>query len=376
MSKTRLLIRLSLFSIIAVGIFVVLLYTSYQGTNSAIDDSSAIFGGKTETGYPSAGYLVTYETPTTITTCGLVYISNEVAITAAHCVEEGKTFFAGSGDFSYLERDNYDVVGIFSHPNWDGKDNSFDIAVLKFETEPSISTATVVSPQVGCGYEIVGYGSTEIDNVLDPGVRLRKSYELCIDALTDTNIYFSGQTGGVCFGDSGSPVFKKGTNEVVGVLSAVFPLPGYSDKYCDIGNNALAVRADKYQSFVAEYLSESNKTLASCSESCTQSAECSEGLSCNVGVCLPSGSSSCSVASGSFCSIESGINCLEGSSCIFNECIQKTNVSADIITDQVLELTSRGSFLDENRNVLIAFTALVSLVNFFIILKSINKRRY
>lgn len=374
MHKIKFIFELIIFSIVAISLFTVFLYNNFNTDNSAIDDSSAIFGGKTETGYPSAGYLVTYETPTTITTCGLVYITNEIAITAAHCVEEGKTFYAGIDEFSYLVKDNFDVQGIYFHPNWDGKDSSYDIAVLEVDAPANLPTASMVSPSVGCDYEIIGYGSTEIDKVLDPGVRLRKSYELCIDALTEKNIYFSGQTGGVCFGDSGSPIFKKGTNEVVGVLSAVFPLPGTSDKYCDIGNNALGVRLDRYDDYIASYTDQTNLTLAACSESCSQNAECAEGLTCQNGICLTT-SGSCVVASGGFCSSKSSINCLEGSSCVFNECIEKTNVSANEITDQVLEFTSSVSFLDANRNVLIAFTLLVSLVNFFIILKSLSKRR-
>lgn len=376
MKRVRLIFELLIFSVILVALFAVFLFNRYEDGDSAVDDSSAIFGGKDEDGYPSAGYLVSYESANTVTTCGLTYVSQNIAVTAAHCVENSNTFFVGVDEFSYIESANFEVLEIFAHPQWDGEQRAYDLAVIRFENEATVSTSTIAPAEVGCGYEIVGYGSTELDATLDPGVRLRKSYQLCIDAFTDNNIYFSGETGGVCFGDSGSPIFKTGTNQVVGVLSAVFPLPGFTDRYCDIGNNALAVRLDTFESYVAQYSQSTFSTLALCGESCSNNSQCAEGLSCSSGACTtPSGS--CQVASGNFCAIGSGISCSDGATCAFNSCVEQTNVSAEAINDQVLQLQSGGSsFIEENRNLLIAFISLVFLINFYIILNSKQKRQY
>lgn len=356
-------------SIVGLLFFFLYLYSNFD-SGYEIDDSSAIFGGQDEFGYLSAGYLVSYESSNSIRTCGVTYLNQNTALTAAHCVENGNNFWVGTGEFSYIEEDNAAVQEVIIHPQWDGQDRAYDIALVRFAPRENVQTSDFGNIEVGCGYRIVGYGSTEIDDILDPGVRLRKSYELCIDAFTQNNLYISGETGGVCFGDSGSPIYNERTGEVVGVLSAVFPLPGTTDQYCDIGNNALAVRTDEFEGYIAQFTNQS--VLASnvqCGSPCTQTNQCAEGLSCNAGQCItPSGT--CESAVGDFCAVTASVSCIDSASCVDNRCVQKTVVTTQAAEDQVLQLeTSTADFFEEYRDIVVGAVAFVLGVNVLLILR-------
>ncbi|BCX14051.1 MAG: hypothetical protein KatS3mg085_583 [Candidatus Dojkabacteria bacterium] len=350
-------------TVLIVLIVIILLYFNFQ-QNSSIDDSSAIYGGKDEKGYLSAGYLVTYENSNTVRSCGLFFIDNTTAITAAHCVENGKNFYVGEKEFSYLESENVEVKEVIIHPSWDGENRNYDIAIVKFSPQ-NFEIAQIADIELGCGYEIVGYGSTEIDSLLDPGVRLRKSYSLCIEGFSGNSLYISGESGGVCFGDSGSPIFKAGTNQVVGILSAVLELPGEKDKYCAIGNSAIAVRVSKFRDYISKYQNLNSLTnVKVCGESCIIDSNCSTGLTCQNNRCLnPDGR--CVATLDQFCSIESNITCDTNYSCLQNRCVQKT-VFANQATNQSLTLSSTQiNFVDEYRNELVLIISLALIINFF-----------
>jgi hypothetical protein len=362
------------FSILVVSFIIFLFYYNFQ-KNTGIDDSSAIFGGKDEYGYLSAGYLVSFETKNSVRSCGLFYLDNTTAVTAAHCVEKGGSFFVGEKNFSYLEDENIQVNEVIIHPKWDGKNRNYDIAIVKFVPH-NFETAIISDIELGCGYEIVGYGSTEIDSVLEPGVRLRKSYSLCIDGFSDNVLYISGETGGVCFGDSGSPIFKSGTNRVVGILSAVYTLPGENDKYCAIGNNAVAVRLSKFKEYIENYKSNNPKNKSSlCSEFCISDSDCSEGLACVNNQCTNL-TGSCTAKISEYCSLESGIVCEKGSSCFNNRCVEKTTVlTTNQSSDKSLTLNlNQNNFIDNYKKEIFIVVGIALVMNALALIKIGTKK--
>jgi len=186
------------------------------------EDSSAIFGGRLESGYDFAGYMVSDKGNGDIEVCGTVIINKTTAITAAHCVDSNLKVSIGLGNFSTNINDYYTVAKVDIHPNWEnGKSISSDVAVLTLQDPIILNTYGEISTaEISCDYTVVGYGKQDNNNDYYP---LRKSADLCIEStnFSDESISFNGEDGGLCFGDSGSPIFKKGTNQFVSVASRI-----------------------------------------------------------------------------------------------------------------------------------------------------------
>ncbi len=334
------------------------------------DDTSAIYGGKLETGYPEIGYMTAFEDESSIFTCGVTFLSNDLALTAAHCIKQNSTIYVGENQFKLEAKENIEVLEATQHPSWDGENRNFDLALMKLEKNDRFTDfAEITKPAVGCNYEIVGYGGTEVDQLLRSDQKIRKSYEICIDAATSNLLYISGPEGGVCFGDSGSPIIEKNTNKIVGVLSAVFPSEQDPNVFCEIGNNAVAVRLDGFLDFINLYKTggSGNSALALCGESCINS-KCSANLSCNISkICELSGSNSCIAANGEFCSTTENIGCGPSSSCILNKCVKKTSASGNL-SSSVFEGNLTENLLGADRGTLILIILLLLLIDFILIL--------
>ena len=74
---------------------------------------------------------------------------------------------------------------------------------------------------------------------------LRKSAQLCITDINSKTFKITG-TGdsGICFGDSGSPIYEEGTNRVVGFVASIVSEDDKTKNPCSFNNVAIGVRAD------------------------------------------------------------------------------------------------------------------------------------
>ncbi len=86
-----------------------------------------------------------------------------------------------------------------------------------------IAPATVGRGETGCVARVVGYGRTTLggSSVRTGYAYERRSTAVCIDAVGLTTIEVHGDGVGLCFGDSGSPMFRAETTEILGVASTL-----------------------------------------------------------------------------------------------------------------------------------------------------------
>jgi len=189
--------------------------------------SSAIVGGGAESGYAAAGYLVRGSDSAHLAglRCGAVLVAPQVALTAGHCVapHPGETFGVGFG------RNNSGPIVVatraVAHPDYDVDAVSrrflHDVAVLILERAAPVQPAQIAGPSAGGAGRLVGYGRvTDGDYDVTTGYTgERKSTGIKITRLSTLVFYGQGVGGGLCWGDSGGPVLRDGSNDVLGVLS-------------------------------------------------------------------------------------------------------------------------------------------------------------
>ncbi|MBD3280996.1 trypsin-like serine protease [Candidatus Dojkabacteria bacterium] len=237
------------------GLGAYLVYTLQSEEDVAPDDSSALYGGMTEYGYPSAGYVV-IETDSGLKTCGYSVLEPTKAITAAHCVDEATGMYLGKGTYTSSRDDEIAVSRAIQKEGWvRNEERAEDFALLRFDGEGFYNSfASVSKPVSNCSYRLIAYGRTELPD--DPPM-LRKSAQLCITDITSKTFKITG-TGdsGICFGDSGSPIYKEGTNDVVGFVASIVSTGDKDENPCAFNNTAIAVRADANLSLINDEDSE------------------------------------------------------------------------------------------------------------------------
>jgi hypothetical protein len=236
------LIQILILGVLAVlGVYLVV--TLQSNEDVAPDDSSALYGGVTEYGYPSAGYVVT-ETDKGLKTCGFSVIEPTKAVTAAHCVDEATGMYLGLGSYTSNRNDELAVSKAIQKEGWvRSNERAEDFALLRFDGANFFqSYASIAEPATGCDYRVVAYGRTELPD--DPPM-LRKSAQICITDVNSKTFKITG-TGdsGICFGDSGSPIYEEGTNKIVGFVASIVSEDDKAENPCSFNNLAIAVRAD------------------------------------------------------------------------------------------------------------------------------------
>jgi len=250
------------------GFLGVVAYTIYftLGEDLGIRDSFALFGGDLERGYPSAGYLISYEPNGNLKTCGYSALNNRVAVTASHCVDNSASIFIGRGDFS-LDRNNHtQILNAIQKQGWiDNKTRSQDFAILNFIDEENRFTAfsEITSPREGCDMRVVAYGRTENPN--EASTKPRKSAVMCASEIGTDTFIIQGKDAGICFGDSGSPVYFDDTENLVGVVASIVLEDPNETEPCAIGNRAIVVRADAQQRLINENIANIDESLSSVS---------------------------------------------------------------------------------------------------------------
>lgn len=218
------------------------------------EDSSALFGGDIEEGYITGGYLVAENFEGQYNYCGITNVARGVAITAAHCIEDIQSIVIGFGGFTFEGENNLEPRTISRDSLWRDGIVERDFAVIEYdlENESPRPNAQLVDPEIGCDYRVVAYGRTENETESVLGQRPRKSAQVCITSITDQTIIIESDEGGICMGDSGSPIYREGTDQLVGIVSSILAARDSSEP-CFIGNRAVAVRAkSSYETFLAQ----------------------------------------------------------------------------------------------------------------------------
>jgi V8-like Glu-specific endopeptidase len=245
--------RLFILSAMALGIVTIFGAVRIINQNLSLDDSSALYGGELEKGYPSAGYLISYGANGGLKTCGFSVLNKNVAITASHCVDDSTDIYVGKGDFNLNPDKNIKIIKATQKEQWvANKDRSNDFAILNFEDNSNYFQvfAQIASPVEGCNYRVVAYGRT--GNSDEDFTKPRKSAILCASDIKSTTFMVKGKDAGICFGDSGSPVYFNGSETVAGVVVSIVLEDPNDSTPCKIGNTAIVVRADANQNLINE----------------------------------------------------------------------------------------------------------------------------
>ncbi len=214
--------------------------------------------------YPFAGFLITEvvnppnENEKYII-CGVNFVSPYQVITAAHCVENTKSMVASYGNVDesvFKKLGNYRIIIPEKYDPRMYKKNKIlieeigvgDLAIVNLQQPVSLKQyAQISKPTVGCDYYVVGYGKNELE---PEKYNERRGIPACVDKINPENllIRFPGK-GFFCYGDSGSGLYRQGTNQLVGIVSALS-----SNTDCQNASLYIATRLDSNKNFLNTYL--------------------------------------------------------------------------------------------------------------------------
>lgn len=275
-SKTKAI--LSLILLIAIIFFGVYLADFIINRSQSITDSGALYGGELERGYPSAGYLISYGADGSSKTCGYAALNNRVAVTASHCVDDSAQIVIGQGEFSLDAQKHTQITKATQKEGWvNGKQRAEDFAILNFTDFRNnfVNFAEIASPFEGCAFRVVAYGRTE--NPDEIYTKPRKSAIVCARDISNQTFIIQARdsTAGICFGDSGSPLFIDGTNQLVGVVVSIVLDDTNRNEPCAFGNTAIVVRTDYNQALI-------NNNIQSLGDSTLPGVGVSDGLSISI----------------------------------------------------------------------------------------------
>jgi hypothetical protein len=219
--------------------------------------TQAIYHGTPTNAHPFLYYIASIYPDGKLGTCGVNFTSPNTAITSAHCVQGAKELYVSKdgADIQRIQQAGIKAKSFTYSPRYNDRDYKFspglgDIAVVTFSDNVTLPDyAFVEPPTAGCGYYLVGYGKNESDIPLK-----RTGTDVCIEAITDDSIILSfGGKSHFCNGDSGSGIYKKGTNKVVGLVSAyLFPRGQTAD--CSQGTAYVATRVDSNLDYLKKHL--------------------------------------------------------------------------------------------------------------------------
>lgn len=181
--------------------------------------------------------------------CGGALISDNLVVTAAHCVygynASNFQVVLGEHQRSVTSGDEqvFNVRALRRHPDFRMSDMRYDVAVIELAGNATIIPGIVEIAEIGngpaandvstiLGWGITTVGGTQASNILQTSEIDILGWQDCRD-LRDiwgwSSTAFCGQsdTGATtCHGDSGSPVMRLGTNEIEGVVSGGPPTCG------------------------------------------------------------------------------------------------------------------------------------------------------
>jgi hypothetical protein len=242
-----------------------------DNTEAVGKSEDEVVGGVRETGYLSAGYLVRGPLGGNPTgrLCTAVQVGPNLVATGAHCFYNWNTspptlirdsFSWGFGRGPVANNEIYTAASVTIHGSYNPTGSARfanDLALVRFTNAIGGGTwSEVVAPVLGssCGtasavnrHTYVGYGRDTAGDINQPGNidGDRRSATQCVDTINTLDLRVTGGSGGLCWGDSGGPLFETGASRVTGVLSdfdTVFD--------CQVGNDMIFTRLSAYKTFI------------------------------------------------------------------------------------------------------------------------------
>lgn len=216
---------------------------------------SAIYYGTKSSKLQQSGYIILDFGNGESGQCGINYVSPTVGVTAAHCLEGVSEVYAGVGNFSQDYKSKAPKVDYFEYsPQYNETTFSYnpglgDVGVVVFDEPVNLSEyGLITEPQIGCDYFMIGYGRNQNGATVE-----RYEADVCIKNISTHSfeLTFSGNTH-FCEGDSGSGIYKKGTNNLVGVSSAYYNRIGFTG--CDNAVTYVVARLDDNIDFLDDHL--------------------------------------------------------------------------------------------------------------------------
>ncbi|MFW5702886.1 MAG: trypsin-like serine protease [Candidatus Dojkabacteria bacterium] len=236
--------------ILAAGVSLFLALVLVNSPDLSPEESGALVNGRLETGYDYVGYLLSDNNKL----CAATLIDSTTVLTAAHCLnfDAGRSFSFGTGEFSF-SNDLTEVEWAKFHPQYDlSTGEGPDVAIAKLSEPIELeSYPEIADPIEKCEVSIVAYGAGVKDAPATEDLISKKAGEGCIRGITSNFLITFEHNVGMCFGDSGGPLFSNpGSSELVGVLVGGLVIPDLQDISCDPGNTGLAMNASFFSDLI------------------------------------------------------------------------------------------------------------------------------
>jgi hypothetical protein len=218
----------------------------------------SLYYGDRTSNYKTTGYAVMDLGNGDAGLCGINAISETIGITAAHCLEGANRVYGNwkefDEDFKTTSPKFYSlsISPEYNKSSFGHKPGLADVGFVVFSDKiPVEETAVIRSPKEGCGYYLVGYGENQTGDSLS-----RTGTDVCIENITEYS--FELEFDGIshfCVGDSGSGIYRKNSNEIVGIVSAFYTSP--TSNKCADGTAFVAARLDYNYDYLSKYLPQS-----------------------------------------------------------------------------------------------------------------------
>lgn len=222
----------------------------------AATNDSDVVGGRPEKGFAAVGFLAKGSSASTLEgpNCGATLIAPDLAITAAHCIENYPANAYGFGIGEKADRKIVPAVAVYTHPTYKTVSSAtqpryhHDLALLKLASPiAGAVVAPIADAKPGQMHTYVGYGRvTEGDvNNYDGYTGERKSADFDVSRIDDLSVFVTGKDGGNCWGDSGGPLLEPRTGAVTGVLA------DFDGEFnCKVGNRMIFTRLEGERAFL------------------------------------------------------------------------------------------------------------------------------